>query len=192
MSSASSIAAPFQSGWFDVGPTGTGGVNIAVVKSEFQEAFSKAVAEERVQRRAEAKAWLASNSGVSAALTPEQAGSLAGKYDPNRMSQEDYRAFVDELCAMGVLEEEDKHYLSYGGLTKLDLGGPNGYVVASTPDALIRDTLSGSGGNALDWARFRASYQAFDPDTGAPYRDRAAVLFGQIAEILEQVQLASK
>lgn len=131
-------------------------------------------------------------NGTAVHLTKEQTKQLSEKFDPEDMTYEDYHAFVDQLCDWGVLRREDAQYVSVSplveGLIPVDFAEPMAMVTPAKNPQHFDRFFSSSGGNVLDWARYMASFEDFNPDTGSFERGRSAILFGKLRDVLEMMR----
>lgn len=133
-------------------------------------------------------------NGTAVHLTKEQTRQLSEKFDPEDMTCEDYRAFIDQLCDWGVLRREDVQYVSVGpqmgdlDLIPVDFAEPMGKITPARNYQHFDSSFSSSGGNALAWAQYFASFEDFNPDTGSFERGRSAILFGKLRDVLEMIR----
>ena len=137
-------------------------------------------AEERTEAADQAAVLAAQNGGNSIQLTEEQKAYLS-KYDSRNMSLEEYEALLKDLEEMGCFSGEETGILRYGTSARL-----NGIWEAPDQYGGMSGRFEYSGGNLLDWARFRASYEAADQN-GARYHDRTALLFDKLCRVLKQL-----
>lgn len=149
-------------------------------------------AQQMAQEREKLKAFMADarENGTAVRLTEEQKRLLSERFDPREMSREDYRAFVDQLCQWGVIGREDTQYVSVSpmeGLTPVDFAEPTAVLTSSRTDRHYSRDFSTSGGNVLDWARYMATFEGFNPDTRAFEKTRSAILFGKLRDVLEMI-----
>lgn len=86
-------------------------------------------------------------------LTDEQKEYLADNYNPSNMSQDEYQAFVNDLCKFGILEEQDKDYVSCSSLVPLDLSIPACEITKMVPGK-PKFNFDDCNDNVLDWANF--------------------------------------
>ncbi len=129
-------------------------------------------------------------------LSKQQIKSLAQQYNPHQMNEEDYRAFIDDLCQLGVLNKEDKPNLSCGAFGNLDLIPLNSFrsSISGTPATFqdvcsFSDSFSSCNGNVKDWANFLSTFRELNPHTHTFEKSKRAILFERIADILEKIQL---
>lgn len=118
-------------------------------------------------------------------LTKAQREHLSASYNPREMTREDYRAFVDDLCAYGVLDEADKDYISYGDLVPIACIEP--CTVTEAPYQPYTSGFWSSGGDVLDWSRYLSTYEYFNPDTNRFEKTRSAILFDRIQQVLSKL-----
>lgn len=183
MNSVSSAPSALSMDWFQIKG------RYAVPKTACQDEINKALAAQKQKDIARRDAFFENikKGGADATLSAEQKQYLSETYNPTDMAQEDYQALLDDLCKFGVLTEEDKGYLSYGGLQKLDLSEPSCVITPMVPGRPM-DTLSDCKGNALEWTRFQASFESFDPASRTFGKSMSAVLFGKVRDVLEQIR----
>lgn len=160
----------------------------AVLKDECRDRFRQAVQAKREEQKLAFQEFKedAGRRGRSVKLTEEQLEHLSASYNPREMTREDYQAFVDDLCAYGVLDEADKDYLSYGPLTAIDFS-EEGFTITAAPYQPYRRDFGSGGGNVLDWSRYLASFEHFDPDTNRFEPTRSAILFDRIRQVLSKL-----
>lgn len=134
-------------------------------------------------------------NGTAVHLTGEQISQLSAKFNPRNMTYEDYHAFVDQLCDWGVLRREDTQYVSISS----QIGGVPNLIPVDFAEPMVRIApgrnyqhfdrhFSSSGGNALDWTRYMATFESLNPDTGRFEPDRSAILFGKLRDVLEMMR----
>lgn len=63
-------------------------------------------------------------------LTDQEIDEIAGEYDFQHMTQDDYDAFLDDLVEKGVLTTTEAGYFGYGGLVRLDSADSKVMVVS--------------------------------------------------------------
>lgn len=178
---------------FIVKPSGVSGLPCLVPKNG-SGSLKSLFAEKAAQDEEKLRAFMAKTreEGTSVHLTREQEDQLSAKFRPNDMSYEDYHAFVDQLCQWGVLDREDIPHVSVSpvaeGLIPVDFSEPVGTLTSARTDRRFSRDFSSSGGNVLDWARYLATFEDFNPDTRAFEKTRSAILFGKIRDILELIR----
>lgn len=119
-------------------------------------------------------------------LTDEQKEYLADNYNPSNMSQDEYQAFVNDLCKFGILEEQDKDYVSCSSLVPLDLSIPACEITKMVPGK-PKFNFDDCNDNVLDWAKFRSTFESFDSCNKTFQKTRSAILFGKIEDVLTQI-----
>lgn len=162
----------------------------AVVKDEYKEQ----VRESLTQAKAQAQKNLQTNFNKPDAakgdcgLTEQQKTELAGKYNPNNMSIDEYNNFVDDLCSYGIISGEAKGYVASSILTPLEYA-ESGLQISASADAPagVSYSLQNSQNNVLDWVRYRASFEEFDPVSESFQKSPVALLFGKIEQVLNQL-----
>lgn len=119
---------------------------------------------------------------------------LAEKYDPKNMTQEEYRAFLDDLVSADVIQESDKIDLRYDPNTILvDLGEKGFRMRKITPIESqyyangYYNNLEQAGGNALRWAESWKVYYGDAEDYIGHVMHRPLLLFEEIASILDRM-----
>lgn len=136
----------------------------------------------------------AKKNGTAVHLTKEQISQLSERFDPNDMTYEDYHTFVNQLCDWDVLRWEDAQYVSVGpqmgglDLIPVDFAEPMGKITPLKNYQHFDSCFSSSSGNALEWTRYLASFEDFNPDTGSFERGRSAILFGKLRDVLEMMR----
>lgn len=159
-----------------------------VLKDECRDQFRQAVQAKREEQRLAFQTFKedARRRGSSVRLTDAQLKHLSASYNPREMTREDYQAFIDDLCAYGVLDEADKNYISYSGLTPIDFSEPTCTITAAPYQPYNRDFWSG-GGNVLDWSKYLSTWEYFNPDTNRFEPTRRAILFDRIQQVLAKM-----
>lgn len=178
----------FHSNWFnyvEIPGIDPEKLTYGVLKPECRDQFGEAVQAKREEQKLAFEQFKedARRRGKSVKLTDEQLEHLSASYNPREMTREDYRAFVDDLCAFGVLDEADKDYISYGGLVPIDFSEPS-CTGTSAPYQPYSEDFGSSGGNVLDWSRYLSTYEYFNPDTRRFEPTRRAILFDRIQRVL--------
>ena len=174
--------------WFkyvDIPGIDPGKMTYAVLKDECRDQFRAAVQAKREEQLLAFQKFKedARKRGTSVRLTDAQLEHLSASYDPREMTREDYRAFIDDLCEYGVLDEADKDYISYSGLVPIDFSEPICTGTAAPYQPYDRD-FGSSGGNILNWSRYLSTYEYFNPDTNRFEPTRSAILFDRIQQVL--------
>ncbi len=156
-----------------------------VLKDECRDQFREAVQAKREEQKLAFEKFKedARQRGKFVRLTDAQLEHLSDSYDPREMTREDYRAFIDDLCEYGVLDEADKDYISYSGLVPIDFSEPVCTGTAALYQPYDRD-FGSSGGNVLDWSRYLSTYEYFNPDANRFEPTRSAILFDRIQQVL--------
>ncbi len=154
-----------------------------VAKAEYREALAAALAEAKEQSAARLQA-----AQSQPGLTKEQAAELAKKYDPQNMTREEYYKFVEELCAYGVIPAEGKSRVSGLSLTRLEDAETGAQI--SAPAQGVAYALQAGPNNILDWARYQASFEEFDPTSQTFRKSPSALLFNRMVQVLEQMMQA--
>ncbi len=174
----------FDPGWFTV--SGSGPVKWASLKGECVSRFQEAVKAEEREWKAAFDRYSAEvrRQGTSVRLTDEQLEHLSDAYDPENMTREECRAFVDDLCRYGVLREEDKDCVSYNSLVPATFFTTVQCTTTAAPFQPYTDGFWSSGGNVLDWSRYLSTFERFDPDTRSYQRTPGAILFDRIQQVL--------
>lgn len=178
----------FDPNWFnrvEIPGIDPGKLTYAVLKDECRGQLREAVQAKREEQKLAFEQFRedARRRGTFVRLTDEQLEHFSAAYDPRKMSQEDYRAFVDDLCAYGVLDEADKDYISYSGLVPIDFSEPSCTVTSAPCQPYSRD-FGSSGGDVLDWSRYLSTYEYFNPDAGRFEPTRSTMLFDRIRQVL--------
>ncbi len=128
-------------------------------------------------------------------LTPDQLSYLTEKYDPRQMSKEEYYAFIQDMVDMGVVKEEDRHFL-VPGLTPLwGLGcfGSRTLDTSAVPDPdqydgwYVPTRYENSHGNILNWHGYQAAFRAFDGESGTWFRSKRERVYEKTYNVLQQM-----
>lgn len=118
-------------------------------------------------------------------LSKEERTDLAARYNPTNMTQEEYRALVDELCELGIFDQDDKPYLSCEGMMFVHISELcieiSHYTGPSYP------TLESCNGNVLGWSRYKASFSRYDEATQTFSKSRTASLHCKLETVLTQL-----
>lgn len=180
-----------DSSWFnhvEIPGIDPGKMTYGVLKDECRDRFRQAVQAKREEQQLAFQKFKedARRRGKSVKLTDEQLEHLSASYNPREMTREDYRAFVDDLCACGVLDEADKDYISYSGLVPIDFSEPSCTITSAPYQPYNRDFWS-SGGNVLDWSKYLSTWEYFNPDTNRFEPTRRAILFDRIQQVLAKM-----
>lgn len=133
-------------------------------------------------------------------LSNDEIAALAGKYNPGKMSQKEFDAFLDELVERGYLTKDETGWLGYGGAVTIPIVDGNisngcfgGYVTMTdmsklpgVSPAALPNSLADANGDVLFWAKVRAlmepqsatseAYFSFAKGTGEAFKALAAVL----------------
>lgn len=127
-------------------------------------------------------------SGTTVSLTGEQKRYLAENFDPENMAWAEYRAFIDKLCAFGVLAEEDKNHVGYSNLIPIECTKLGASISPSRTNPMrYTGDFSSSRGNVLDWTAYLAGNTVWDERTYSWQRSPEAILFGKIRGVLESI-----
>lgn len=179
----------YMAHWFTepvIEPGHTGG--FATVKPEYMDEVRQVYKERlTIAKTAEAKRPL---RPMKVELTDEQKGYLSKTYNRNNMSVEEYEAFAEDLHTFGILNEKDLENLQLRGSGFVPLEEAPGGNWLSPLLPAENYCLFGSygGGNVFDWARYRASLQCYDEETGTYSYDRGGRLFNRLYSVLEQMR----
>lgn len=130
---------------------------------------------------------------LSDVMTSEKWQTLAEKYDPSSMTQEQYDAFLDELCEMGALHPEDLTDLGHSryqfGFVKLTAESCRSYLANGAdlpPVSYVPKFKDGARRiNLLYWAQEEKAWQYYDADKGTWLQSHKAQAFQQIYDILQ-------
>lgn len=103
------------------------------------------------------------------ALTKDDIAALAAQYNPGKMSQEEYDAFLEDLVERGVLSRQELGRLGYKGYTVVGSAAFDsmGFGAGSVSWAAVQDlpgqnpfnlyhSLLDAGGDVLAWAKVQA------------------------------------
>ena len=170
--------------WFDIkGP-------YAVLKPEHKEDMRTAIAAQKQKDTAALEVFRAEEKNREPIeLTDVQKMALSEKYDPQNMTKEQYMEFVDKLYEYGIFDGNDRDFVGANelGLVRLDFS-QSGAQIAEIPSGGLFEQFSSCGGNVLEWARYRATYQSFSELTMTFEPTRSALLFGRIEDVLDQLK----
>lgn len=117
------------------------------------------------------------------------------KYDPEHMSQEEYRSFVDDLVSAGTLSETNKNYIGYSDMVCLGTleevaSGNSSIAYDANSDVAPYETLVEAGGNARGWA---AAWCGVVPsDRPSEFLNRRISAFDALSEIFDKMSAAKK
>lgn len=103
--------------------------------------------------------------------------TLASKWNPTKMSQDEYDEFLDFLQEKGVLSEEDKKYLGHGGITSAKFETSSWY----SPLPPVNDYADG---NLLAYMRYQSSL-IYEPETEETRRK--VELHKKVTAIMEEM-----
>lgn len=105
-------------------------------------------------------------------LPDEQVNDLLSRYDPRKMSKEEYNAFLGEMVEMGVIDRDDTRFLQgsggYGAVQLFSPGALGGRSLDATaaPYFYHRCTFpkpfEESSGDILTWYGFESAYRTYD------------------------------
>lgn len=154
---------------------------MANLMSELQEKRRQVTAEFRADAEA---------NGTKVELTEAQKRELAEKYDPENMTQEEYEAFVDDLCRCGILKDTDRYYIGAAWLIPAEYTYSGSSISHTTLPSYY--SLSHANGNVLGWAKYRSTFECMDEATGAYTKTCSAIVFGKVADILTQMNAVEK
>lgn len=169
-----------------------------VLKPGCRDEFFTALEAKREEAKAELKDFMAriKKNGTNVKLSREDLAYLSAHYDPRNMTSDEYRAFVDDLCRIGVFEEADKDYVSY----TYNVGGYELSRVVWEPDSITENvspvydryssSFSSSSGNVLDWSRYLSTFEYFNTDTQSFEKTRSVILFDMMQDVLNQMAAA--
>ncbi len=85
---------------------------------------------------------------VRTKLSDQEIADLAGKYDPNNMTQNQYDAFLDDLIGQGALSRFDAMRLGYHGFQVLDIN-PGSFATGAIGCGSAYVTSAGNDENGL-------------------------------------------
>lgn len=110
-------------------------------------------------------------------LSDDDYNYLSSKWNPNKMTQGEYDEFLDYLQDKGIISEEDKKYLCYGGICygRLDEDPISCY----SPELPVH---SYGDGNMFAYARYQSSL-IYEPST--PKTRQQVDLYKKISAIME-------
>lgn len=169
------------------------------VKPEHMKDFLECCAEQdRIYREAEAR--YVKQVPMQVKLTDEQKKYLSENYERTDMTVEEFHAFAKDLHELGVLDDQDLADLGvtagdgsadfFGACMYVGVGGVGSTIVRYSPLSPNLNYLGVyrfCGGNALDWARYQASFQMWNPDTKTDSYDRFGHIYNRLYSVLEQM-----
>ncbi len=133
-------------------------------------------------------------------LTDEQITYLANKYNPRKMTEKEYNAFMYEMIDMGVVTREDARFIpdweGGGCVPSFTPGTTSGGKHASDEDLPVicrgRDgfrphCFQHSNGDVLTLYGYKSAFRSYAPDTGKLYYARAERTYGKIYTVLQQM-----
>lgn len=136
------------------------------------------------------------------ALTKDDIAALAAQYNPGKMSQEEYDAFLEDLVERGVLSKQELGRLGYKGYTVVgsaafdSMGFGAGsfsyvgtqYLPGQNPFNLYHSLLD-AGGDVLAWARVQAILNhSSDSPAQLDFLKGTQDAFQAMLEVLEAMQ----
>ncbi len=104
--------------------------------------------------------------------------TLASKWNPTKMSQDEYDEFLDFLESKGILSEEDKRYLGHGGIVTVTSLEPSSWYSPLPP---VHDYADG---NLLAYMRYQSSL-IYEPETEET--KRKVELHKKVTAIMEEM-----
>ncbi len=140
--------------------------------------------------------------------TEADIAELVGKYDPEKMTQEEYDAFLEDLVDAGILSEYELGVLGYDGLVVVGSMKDDGTVEWSfaggyTPDTKnpewddyfgrygLAFSLEETKGNALAYAKLMTLWKPA-PECSGNHEDKRYDAFTALANVLETMQAQRK
>lgn len=137
------------------------------------------------------------------ALSIDRDAALAAQYNPGKMTQEEYDAFLEDLVERGVLSEQGLGRLGYKGYTVVgsgvfdSMGFGNGSVTRIGNQYLPRQnpfnlyhSLQDAGGDLLAWARVEAILNhSSDSPEHLDFLKGTQDAFQALLEVLEAMQI---
>ncbi|MDE7243655.1 MAG: hypothetical protein K2O18_06730 [Oscillospiraceae bacterium] len=165
------------------------GLEYAYVRPELREEFLAYLHEQEKEGKAAELRAARAPGATTAKLTPNQIQQLKAKYDPHRMTQDEYAGFVQDLIDFGVLTDDHTPYLECPGVgvghaplfhTVGGEGGPCGPL-----------SLAGARGDAMEWAKTQSLYRKYDEETKKYYPGRKAIAFSKVYSAMQQISQQS-
>lgn len=135
-------------------------------------------------------------------LTRDEIAALAAQYNPGKMSQEEYDAFLEDLVERGVLSKQELTRLGYKGYTVVgsaafdSMGFGAGsmsyvstqYLPGQNPFNLYHSLLD-AGGDVLAWAKVQAILNhCSDSPAQLDFLKGTQDAFQAMLEVLEAMQ----
>lgn len=154
-----------------------------VIKDEYKSQLAQALSSQKQQAKANAGSEKNPNK---IELSAQQKKLLTEKYNPSNMSREEYAQLVDELCELGAIPVEGRPYLGGLRLTPLEYAETGAQISAAAPNG-VQYALPEGRSNLLDWVRYRASFEEFDPTSQEFRKSPSAVMFAKLQQIMEQI-----
>lgn len=132
------------------------------------------------------------NFNLDVALSDEELEILKGKYDLNNMTSDDYAALIDDLCDMGVFQEEDKVALTSSTmLTPIAWKGGSGLQVIGETRLVSEDSFNPydvyNPTDIFTWVQYRSSNEYFDPDKQEYFKTKDAMLYERLMHVLNKM-----
>ncbi len=138
---------------------------------------------------------------LDSVLSPEQLAKLKEKYDLSEMTPESYKAMVDDLCDMGVFDEEMKNTLLRPSLLKpvrvqgwKEISGtPFAYGVGYSGAGRVYDMSEGLPWQNVDEkdlfsvVKYLASFDYYDPDRGGYCKTETGLVFDRLLKVLNKI-----
>lgn len=137
------------------------------------------------------------------ALTKDDIAALAAQYNPGKMSQEEYDAFLEDLVERGVLSKQELTRLGYKGYTVVGSAAFDsmGFGAGSVSWAAVQDlpgqnpfnlyhSLLDAGGDVLAWAKVEAILNhSSESPTHLNFLKGTQDAFQAMLEVLEAMQI---
>lgn len=150
---------------------------------------------EALTQKAESLANESATPSSRKKLTSEDISELATKYDPSKMSQEEYDSFLDDMVGKGVLRKDELGQLGYHGLVNVTFAigcySADAKSLSSNPYGIygLAHGLSDTDGNALALAKLASLWQPCAGSTAFfAAAERKISAFDAMAEVLEAIQ----
>lgn len=132
-------------------------------------------------------------------LTDQEIDAIAGEYDFQHMTQDDYDAFLDDLVGKGVLTRAETGYFGYGGMVRLDGVDSKVMVVSAagqTGNYSQNTPFLGSGvigdGDMIEWLSemMGSTEYSADPEAAERVRQRSE-MYGAIYDVVARATNSS-
>ena len=196
-----SLCTPGLSEFFQFRHSEVFNADFAVIPEEKKDAFQKFASKVLKEAQQEDMTAAKQESSKPVQLKKDQLEYLTSTYNPRKMSETEYRAFIHDMVEMGVVTEDDTRFLSgvkespgYGLISVFEPGGYCSMRILDTGAASYFDfgdkvprSYADSNGDILAWYGFEAAWRTHDPSTQTYNRARRERVYGKVYDVLHQM-----